>query len=155
MRPLKKSSTFTVRRPLAPSTTNSAPSAITVAARQQLGVVLQLPEQRDRFLHGARGVVIERGCVHRDRLLFVGGRDGLPDLRRREWHVEVRDAKGSERVEHGTGHRRGRRDGAGLASALDAQRVDGARRRDRKSTRLNSSHGYISYAVFCLKKKNK
>src|SRR2546429_5082991 len=27
--------------------------------------------------------------------------------------------------------------------------------RDRKSTRLNSSHGYISYAVFCLKKKRK
>src|SRR2546422_7297142 len=27
-------------------------------------------------------------------------------------------------------------------------------REDRKSTRLNSSHGYISYAVFCLKKKN-
>src|SRR2546429_6589047 len=30
---------------------------------------------------------------------------------------------------------------------------DGRRKRDRKSTRLNSSHGYISYAVFCLKKK--
>src|SRR2546429_6122440 len=29
------------------------------------------------------------------------------------------------------------------------------RPRDRKSTRLNSSHGYISYAVFCLKKKKK
>src|SRR2546429_9982685 len=28
-----------------------------------------------------------------------------------------------------------------------------ARQPDRKSTRLNSSHGYISYAVFCLKKK--
>src|SRR5687768_17938830 len=28
-------------------------------------------------------------------------------------------------------------------------------RQDRKSTRLNSSHGYISYAVFCLKKKKK
>src|SRR2546422_7963575 len=28
-----------------------------------------------------------------------------------------------------------------------------AAERDRKSTRLNSSHGYISYAVFCLKKK--
>src|SRR5256884_6059112 len=28
-----------------------------------------------------------------------------------------------------------------------------SRRKDRKSTRLNSSHGYISYAVFCLKKK--
>src|SRR2546422_4855623 len=31
-----------------------------------------------------------------------------------------------------------------------AERVHEA---DRKSTRLNSSHGYISYAVFCLKKK--
>src|SRR2546429_5862637 len=29
-----------------------------------------------------------------------------------------------------------------------------SRRIDRKSTRLNSSHGYTSYAVFCLKKKN-
>src|SRR2546422_1673899 len=35
------------------------------------------------------------------------------------------------------------------------RRIDGGleRTRDRKSTRLNSSHGYISYAVFCLKKK--
>src|SRR3989449_6314403 len=31
----------------------------------------------------------------------------------------------------------------------------GVREQDRKSTRLNSSHGYISYAVFCLKKKTK
>src|SRR2546422_3617972 len=41
--------------------------------------------------------------------------------------------------------------------SLDAQ-VRLARRRraeDRKSTRLDSSHGYISYAVFCLKKKNR
>src|SRR3989449_9549990 len=37
-----------------------------------------------------------------------------------------------------------------------ARRDDGTtERRDRKSTRLNSSHGYISYAVFCLKKKKK
>src|SRR3712207_8582879 len=48
------------------------------------------------------------------------------------------------------------------ASYLDAHdparpRGGGAlpgRRRDRKSTRLNSSHANISYAVFCLKKKN-
>src|SRR2546429_3448131 len=34
--------------------------------------------------------------------------------------------------------------------------ADSPRRRpDRKSTRLNSSHGYISYAVFCLKKKKR
>src|SRR2546422_1191376 len=31
---------------------------------------------------------------------------------------------------------------------------EGPKTVDRKSTRLNSSHGYISYAVFCLKKKN-
>src|SRR2546430_8404200 len=33
-------------------------------------------------------------------------------------------------------------------------RWSAARSRDRKSTRLNSSHSQISYAVFCLKKKN-
>src|SRR2546429_6659278 len=33
------------------------------------------------------------------------------------------------------------------------ERQHGHRVQDRKSTRLNSSHGYISYAVFCLKKK--
>src|SRR5207249_5944872 len=43
--------------------------------------------------------------------------------------------------------RRGRRDGA--------QGYPGRRKRDRKSTRLNSSHVSISYAVFCLKKKTK
>src|SRR3712207_8768780 len=33
--------------------------------------------------------------------------------------------------------------------------AEGSRERDRKSTRLNSSHANISYAVFCLKKKKK
>src|SRR2546422_6255782 len=40
-----------------------------------------------------------------------------------------------------------------LARAAFHQRF--AQLEDRKSTRLNSSHGYISYAVFCLKKKKK
>src|SRR2546429_7270016 len=41
-----------------------------------------------------------------------------------------------------------------VAAAPAPVRVAGARAAaDRKSTRLNSSHGYISYAVFCLKKK--
>src|SRR5437764_8830847 len=44
-----------------------------------------------------------------------------------------------------TGARRGRRSGPSPAGRSD---------RDRKSTRLNSSHRCISYAVFCLKKKN-
>src|SRR5687768_18211000 len=47
---------------------------------------------------------------------------------------------------------------AGAAEAVRRIRQAGGRltvREDRKSTRLNSSHGYISYAVFCLKKKKK
>src|SRR2546430_13590411 len=63
-------------------------------------------------------------------------------------------------------HERGRlhRDDAGFLSAvsrppgLDARFSEGGRAarrdgQDRKSTRLNSSHSQISYAVFCLKKK--
>src|SRR5216683_6007778 len=47
-------------------------------------------------------------------------------------------------------HRRRRR------SRFQPQRATVARsQRDRKSTRLNSSHDQISYAVFCLKKKKK
>src|SRR3712207_8920395 len=69
-------------------------------------------------------------------------------------------------ISHG-GARRQRPQGGGRVAALvDAEggvpRVHGAgcrggrargRRADRKSTRLNSSHANISYAVFCLKKK--
>src|SRR2546429_5372642 len=39
------------------------------------------------------------------------------------------------------------------SSPLNPPVFQGLERLDRKSTRLNSSHGYISYAVFCLKKK--
>src|SRR2546422_2482836 len=59
----------------------------------------------------------------------------------------------------------GQCDGQSGALGRGPQPVDSAIRRpgplmwlverDRKSTRLNSSHGYISYAVFCLKKKKK
>src|SRR5256884_6164568 len=48
-----------------------------------------------------------------------------------------------------SGPDRGRGGGDGRAARVS--RPGG----DRKSTRLNSSHGYISYAVFCLKKKKK
>src|SRR2546422_4804694 len=54
---------------------------------------------------------------------------------------------------HQVGHhlRAGR--GLGRAAGRDAGPPRPAEVPDRKSTRLNSSHGYISYAVFCLKKK--
>src|SRR2546422_6858644 len=49
-----------------------------------------------------------------------------------------------------------RADPTNLAALLGLERVlPPLNRLDRKSTRLNSSHGYISYAVFCLKKKKK
>src|SRR2546429_1656951 len=41
------------------------------------------------------------------------------------------------------------------AVAEDEPAAGGSLAEDRKSTRLNSSHGYISYAVFCLKKKKR
>src|SRR5947209_15172156 len=43
----------------------------------------------------------------------------------------------------------------GLEAGRLRQAARRARARDRKSTRLNSSHANISYAVFCLKKKKK
>src|SRR3712207_8283601 len=56
-------------------------------------------------------------------------------------------------------HQRGQRRVGGLRALLEQQRPDArAQKRaktDRKSTRLNSSHANISYAVFCLKKKKK
>src|SRR5438874_4200819 len=42
-----------------------------------------------------------------------------------------------------------------LAQSIDAREEVARARQDRKSTRLNSSHVEISYAVFCLKKKKK
>src|SRR2546422_8398650 len=59
----------------------------------------------------------------------------------------------------GTGPRDDRADLRHLTSCCDDVTRFAARSEvteiDRKSTRLNSSHGYISYAVFCLKKKKK
>src|SRR2546422_8621209 len=65
-------------------------------------------------------------------------------------HLEQADAVGRARGsrdgedDRELVHQRPRRFGAALPPVTD-----------RKSTRLNSSHGYISYAVFCLKKKKK
>src|SRR3712207_9348612 len=67
-----------------------------------------------------------------DRARHLGRGDGVRPRRRREPAVRRPDA-----------HR---------ATAARARRPQ---RPDRKSTRLNSSHANISYAVFCLKKKKK
>src|SRR2546422_7768705 len=56
-------------------------------------------------------------------------------------------------VESGAGEAAGFADAAYRELGVDVEPDPAAL--DRKSTRLNSSHGYISYAVFCLKKKKK
>src|SRR5205809_3972918 len=69
------------------------------------------------------------------------------------------DARGRYQLRHQAGHPPGSRETRRALSRSplsqhllpDRHPLD----RDRKSTRLNSSHGYISYAVFCLKKKKK
>src|SRR5207247_5613834 len=55
------------------------------------------------------------------------------------------------------GHQRGVRRAEDDVDALEALEpvAHAGGERDRKSTRLNSSHEWISYAVFCLKKKKK
>src|SRR5438552_13747232 len=81
-------------------------------------------------------------------------RSELVELRLRISRIEVFEVEGrdSEFV--------GRRRGRGLALQAIVDTAHGLRHfqeevaEDRKSTRLNSSHQIISYAVFCLKKKN-
>src|SRR2546422_7790993 len=63
--------------------------------------------------------------------------------RSRPAHPVVRE-RAAQRAARGPGRDPGGR---------DARPGDDPPGADRKSTRLNSSHGYISYAVFCLKKK--
>src|SRR5687768_18005333 len=78
--------------------------------------------------------------------LGAGGRPRLRKVRQADHErALLRPAPGGQ----------GRRSGGPFAGEPlpRAGRGCAARSKDRKSTRLNSSHGYISYAVFCLKKK--
>src|SRR2546429_1463528 len=67
------------------------------------------------------------------------------------WEREARSAT-IVRDDWGIAHVYGKTDADAVFGMTYAQAEDDFNR-DRKSTRLNSSHGYISYAVFCLKKK--
>src|SRR3712207_7990133 len=81
--------------------------------------------------------------------------DALPILGRPGEDRQPRHRRDAGRRRSGVQPRRRRQRPAGGGSvAAAAVRVPPAGG-DRKSTRLNSSHANISYAVFCLKKKNK
>src|SRR2546422_1617659 len=107
------------------------------------------PDHRELFLPISRRLLAaghETGTIRLPRLLF-----GLP-LKRGD-HVVA-----SAMVENltPTGFRQARlRLVMSFTPAKRPWPLFSGQGRDRKSTRLNSSHGYISYAVFCLKKKKK
>src|SRR2546422_7996913 len=104
---------------------------------------------------------------------FAGAAQLHPPARVRGLSQRVGGGRDAGRHRAGAGRRRGgpvserQRDAAlpgdvvlRLVEAVAVERVhdiawQGGITLDRKSTRLNSSHGYISYAVFCLKKKKK
>src|SRR3989449_11133719 len=115
------------------------------------------PEDRASFLHLGFDPVLELGLLRGFRGHFVGElrRDHHHALGVADHHVARidRHAAAADRhlavdrvVAHQVERRRAR-----AAVDPEGELLDG----DRKSTRLNSSHGYISYAVFCLKKKKK
>src|SRR2546422_2122514 len=82
-------------------------------------------------------------------------RPGPTPVRAARDRADARRAQGGRAAADGEGRRaphRRRARGQYVPTAGAAQVVPVE---DRKSTRLNSSHGYISYAVFCLKKKKK
>src|SRR4030043_667920 len=90
---------------------------------------------------------VEFSSENLKRFLWYASRQGWSDDIRMvtQWHV--REFLGYLANEKG----RWGLEGNGLESSPRGK----CRRPDRKSTRLNSSHGYISYAVFCLKKNKK
>src|SRR2546427_4391120 len=89
-----------------------------------------------------RSTLFPYTTLFRSRQRFAGAQVDRERARQRE-----EDDRGDE------GHERGRhRFGQPHAAAPHRPHHRGA---DRKSTRLNSSHSQISYAVFCLKKKKK
>src|SRR2546422_4934201 len=99
------------------------------------------------------------GVEEHRRPVGTGGRDARAGASHRAGPLFV-DAEPLRRQQGGEAARQPQR----RQSVTPHTGVSGRRRRtwwkrpvqgDRKSTRLNSSHGYISYAVFCLKKKKK
>src|SRR2546429_3483333 len=68
-------------------------------------------------------------------------------------HDHLEGYLGRPRAEHVSRAREDAAERAWRAQFHAVRLVVDGRQVDRKSTRLNSSHGYISYAVFCLKKK--
>src|SRR2546422_10917574 len=92
---------------------------------------------------------VERGMVARGRGTNGRGRERRGAAQGDRAQERRFGAQGLYAADQADGFRRG----APGAHRLQLYARTTEEGRDRKSTRLNSSHGYISYAVFCLKKK--
>src|SRR3712207_8217427 len=94
-----------------------------------------------------RSTLFPYTTLFRSVALAAPAAQGLPDRRRAGDRVRRADrlVGGGPPLGHA---------GDEAAGADPGDRVHPADDQDRKSTRLNSSHANISYAVFCLKKKN-
>src|SRR2546429_841791 len=77
----------------------------------------------------------------------VSGHSSSPHVARRQEHLEVQHVVGVGGTAEANLH-------SLAVHQIGVGQVEDRGVTDRKSTRLNSSHGYISYAVFCLKKKH-
>src|SRR2546430_8443630 len=115
-----------------------------------------MPRARSwHWLQGARHESPKGGCpmsilVNRNTRVICQGFTGKQGT----FHSQAALAYGTKLV-GGVTPGRGGQQHLGLPvfdTVRDAVRATGATARDRKSTRLNSSHSQISYAVFCLKK---
>src|SRR5258708_9683574 len=104
--------------------------------RGSVGVIGQLPHQRKCVLQ-ADGIRKPEAAPH----------DGA---RKSKARIPVSQAHAILNIDAGDWISRAE---APLVVAFGRFQIQNARARDRKSTRLNSSHQIISYAVFCLKKK--
>src|SRR2546422_1698777 len=121
------------------------------ACPQEPQEVVDLRSRADRRAAARRGVLLLDGDRRRNALDAVHQRlrhplEELFGIRRERLDVTAL-ALGVEGIERERALARPRWSGDDREGA--PRQLDG----DRKSTRLNSSHGYISYAVFCLKKK--
>src|SRR5215204_832668 len=97
-----------------------------------------------------------RGRLHLDQTAVAAHDDVEVDLGARVLRVvEVEERLAVDDPERDACDRVGQRLPEAEAVERPARRDVGTGDRDRKSTRLNSSHTVISYAVFCLKKKKK
>src|SRR5207244_7210750 len=108
----------------------------------------ELPPRKSPVIPGHQAVGIVERQGENTRRFRIGDRAGIAWLHRTDGTCEYCRANAENLCDHPTFT--GYSVDGGYAEYIVAPEA-----LDRKSTRLNSSHQIISYAVFCLKKKNK